>query len=287
MDPAAVAEDGFGYVVTTPGEVRETRPDVILTHSPTPMPEFGSACRVRFGPSVDGPVTMVREWFATCGRERFVWLVGPSTTPTDLEHRLLDLGAEPNPSGSHYMAMVLDHEPPPSPADIELRRVETFADCAAMWEVRFEGFGMPDEERDAIRATLRERWAATADDPSRWSYLALVEGVPVAEGSVRRTVHGPLWLAGGVTLPSFRGRGIYRALVRARWDDAVRLGAGALIVNANVDTSYPILERLGFRAVGRVRLLADRATPASPEAGDRGHLRDTLTTRVLPPRPRS
>jgi len=259
MDPAAVAEDGFGYVVLTSGEVRDVRPDVILTHGPVPMPEFGSACRIRFGPRVDGPVAMVRDWFAARGRERFVWLAGPSTTPADLERRLLDLGAEPNPGGSDYMAMVLDHEPPPSPADIDLRRVETFADHTALWEVMFEGFDMPGEERDAIRATLGERWAATAADPGRWSYLALVDGVPVAEGSVRRTVHGPLWLAGGVTLPAFRGRGIYRALVRARWDDAVRLGAGALVVIANVDTSYPILERLGFRAVGRVRLLADRS----------------------------
>jgi GNAT superfamily N-acetyltransferase len=259
MDRAAVAEDAFGYVVTTPDEVREIRLDVILTHSPTPMPEFGSACRIRFGPGVDAPAEMVREWFAARGRERFVWIVGPSATPTDLERRLLDLGAEPNPGGSDAMAMVLDHQPPPSPADVELRRVETFTDYVAMWEVMFEGFGMPDEERVAVRATLRERWVATADDPSRWSYLALIEGVPVAEGSVRRTVHGPLWLAGGVTLPAFRGRGIYRALVRARWDDAVRLGAGALVVNAMVDTSYPILSRLGFRAVGRVRLLADRS----------------------------
>jgi GNAT superfamily N-acetyltransferase len=270
MDPAAVAEDGAGYVVTTPGEVRETRPEVILTHSPIPMPELGSACRVRFGPSIEGPVAMVREWFATHGRERFVWLVGPSTTPADLGSRLLDRGAEPNPGGSEYMAMVLDSEPPPSPLDIELRRVETFADYVTWWEVRFEGFGMPDEERAAIRATLRERWTATADDASRWSYLALVEGVPVAEGSVRRTVHGPLWLAGGATLPPFRGRGIYRALVRARWDDAVRLGAGALVVIANVDTSYPILERLGFRAVGKVRLLADWAAPASQATGGVG-----------------
>jgi len=259
MDPAAVAEDGFGYVVLTPGEVREARPDVILTHGPIPMPEFGSASRIRFGPAIEGPIAMVRAWFAARGRERFVWLVGPSTTPTDLERRLLDLGAEANPGGADGMAMVLDHEPLPSPADIELRRVETFADYAAAWEVMFEGFDMPGEERDAVRATLRERWVATADDPGRWSYLARVEGMPVAEGSVRRTVHGPLWLAGGVTLPSFRGRGIYRALVRARWDDAVRLGAGALVVIANVDTSYPILERLGFRAVGRVRLLADRS----------------------------
>lgn len=263
MDLAAVAEDAFGYVVTGPSEVRETRPDVILTHAPVPMPEFGSASRIRFGPEIDGHVATVREWFAARGRERFVWLVGPSTTPADLGRRLVDLGAEPNPRGSESVAMVLDREPPPSLTDIELRRVETFADYTAMWEVMFEGFDMPGAERDAIRATLPERWAATVDDQGRWSYLACVGGVPVAEGSVRRTVHGPLWLAGGVTLPAFRGRGIYRALVRARWDDAVRLGAGALVVHANVDTSYPILERLGFRAAGRVRLLVDRSRPGA------------------------
>jgi hypothetical protein len=130
------------------------------------MPEFGSACRIRFGPSVDRPVAMVREWFAARGRERFVWLVGPSTTPTDLDRRLLELGVGPNPGGSDMVAMVVDHVPPPSPVDIEFRRVETFADYTAMWHVMFEGFGMPEDERNAVRATLRERWAATADDPA-------------------------------------------------------------------------------------------------------------------------
>ncbi len=41
----------------------------------------------------------------------------------------------------------------------------------------------------------------------------------------------------------------YGALIRARWDDAVRLGAGALVVQAS-GMSRPILERLGFRATG-------------------------------------
>ena len=73
MDRAAVAEDAFGYVVTTPDEVRETRPDVILTHGPIPMPEFGSACRVRFGAAVEGPVAMVRAWFAARGRAQAMY----------------------------------------------------------------------------------------------------------------------------------------------------------------------------------------------------------------------
>lgn len=259
MDPAAVAEDGFGYVVTSPGEVREVRPDGILTHGPIPMPEFGSACRLRFGPAIDGRVAAVRAWFAALGRAQFVWLVGPRATPPDLGERLLDLGAEPNPGGCDAMAMVLDREPPSSPPDVEIRRVETLADYFASWEITFEGFRMPEAEREAVRATLPERWAVSVKYTSRWGYLAFVGGVPAANAQVRRTVHGPLFLAGGATLPAFRGRGIYRALVRARWDDAIRLGAGALVVIANVDTSYPILERLGFRAVGRVRMLADRS----------------------------
>ena len=74
VGPGGGRGDAFGYVVTMPGEVRETRPEVILTHGPIPMPEFGSACRVRFGPRVDGPVAMVRGWFAERGRESFVWL---------------------------------------------------------------------------------------------------------------------------------------------------------------------------------------------------------------------
>lgn len=52
-------------------------------------------------------------------------------------------------------------------------------------------------------------------------------------------------LYGGGTLPDCRGRGLYRAVVAARAQDAVRLGARYLIVDA-LPTSRPILERLGF-----------------------------------------
>jgi GNAT superfamily N-acetyltransferase len=61
-------------------------------------------------------------------------------------------------------------------------------------------------------------------------------------------VAGPrgLYLAGGATLPEARGRGAYRALVRARWDFAVGQGTPAMTVGAQ-ESSRPILERCGFR----------------------------------------
>jgi len=51
-------------------------------------------------------------------------------------------------------------------------------------------------------------------------------------------------------------RGAYRALVRARWDDAVAAGTPVLVTQAS-GLSRPILERLGFRAVGPVVELID------------------------------
>ena len=43
-------------------------------------------------------------------------------------------------------------------------------------------------------------------------------------------------------------RGLYRALVRARWDYAAELGTPALVVHAQ-ETSRSILERCGFEVV--------------------------------------
>ena len=65
-------------------------------------------------------------------------------------------------------------------------------------------------------------------------------------------------LVGGATLPAARGRGAYRALVRARWDDAIDAGATALVTQASA-LSRPVLERMGFRAVGPVLELIDAA----------------------------
>ena len=55
-----------------------------------------------------------------------------------------------------------------------------------------------------------------------------------------------LW--GGSTLPAWRGRGIYRALVAARAGLAIARGVRLLQVDASGD-SAPILRRLGFCTV--------------------------------------
>ena len=86
-----------------------------------------------------------------------------------------------------------------------------------------------------------------ADDSEFW--IAEVGDRVVCGGRltpVAGTQFAGIW--GGSTLPEFRGRGIYRALVSARARSAVARGI-RFIHSDCTDMSRPILERSGLRAV--------------------------------------
>jgi GNAT superfamily N-acetyltransferase len=88
-----------------------------------------------------------------------------------------------------------------------------------------------------------------ADPDGLRIFVAEAGDVAVCAGWVRfpsGTEFATLW--GGATLPAWRGRGIYRALVTHRAMLAAERGCRYLEVDASAD-SRPILERLGFVAV--------------------------------------
>ncbi len=87
-------------------------------------------------------------------------------------------------------------------------------------------------------------------------FLATLDGRPAATAMSIPSERG-VFLIAGATATWARGRGLYRALVRARWDDAVARGTPALVTQANPDTSYPILKRLGFADVCEIVRLED------------------------------
>jgi hypothetical protein len=86
-------------------------------------------------------------------------------------------------------------------------------------------------------------------------HAAWLDGELVSAGTSAPMPHG-LLLYGGATLSRARGRGGYRALLHARWEEAVSRGEPALITQGG-SMSRPILERLGFRPVGHVHMLVD------------------------------
>lgn len=136
---------------------------------------------------------------------------------------------------------------PPPAVDVEVRRIETLEEHVTGLEIEHASSSFPEEAKARRLAEAAETFERRRARPGAGQWLAYVDGRAVAWGSA---VAGPrgLYLSGGATLPDARGRGAYRALVRARWDHAVALGTPALTVGAQ-ETSRPILERLGFERV--------------------------------------
>jgi GNAT superfamily N-acetyltransferase len=254
-DLTRLAEDAGALLPESRGGRRERRPGFTLQHEAVDAPHANAVHAVRVD-DVPATVAAARAWFAAHGRARFTWWIGSSARPADLVDRLLRAGAQPF---EDVRAMVLDAEPIGGGADEpRVRRVESLDDYVTMVEVQCAAFGTPPDERAHALALAPDRWAQLAARGSGLRYLAEVDGRAVGVAGMERLEPGPALLVNGSVLEDARGRGVYRALLRARWHDARDRGWLPLVVQAG-PMSAPILERVGFRTVGEVRLLSDAA----------------------------
>jgi hypothetical protein len=191
-------------------------------------------------------------------REWALWFVPEAASPAGLAQRLLRLGMKPNdrPGAEPRSAqMVCIEAPPPGPSDLMVRPAATFEEYLAAQLVLADAFGLDEAMRRAAEERAEGFWSFNSQEGVPETFVALVAGEVVAFAGAwfGRTA---AYLAGGGTRPVHRGRGAYRALVRARWDAAVERGTPVLTVGAG-DMSRPILERLGFSIVGWEDCLLD------------------------------
>jgi hypothetical protein len=237
-----LAENPNTYVPLRPGHERIVTDRYVLWLGRGDHPAFNVAQRFRFGADeLDEVRTEIHDQLRVRGRPACSWEIGSSATPTDLVDRLLALGLveddEPLRVG---MALTT---PPPAVAGVEVRRAKTEKERRLAATIAAEVFGTPFAE-------------PAPPDPDTVVYLAYVDGKPVARATASFSEHG-VTLFGGSVLPEARSRGAYRALVRARWDDAVARGTPLAVTDAG-SQSRPILARLGFREVCKIRALVDR-----------------------------
>jgi GNAT superfamily N-acetyltransferase len=183
------------------------------------------------------------------------WWVDDRATPPDLTERLLALGlrfGEEPRLEPHGTGMALLSEPP-AVEGIAARVAETIEEWNLAADIGNDVFGIRKQDREVQRKTASARFEAQRRKGDGTRFLAWIDGRPAASATVVWSRLGGLCL-GGATYEWARGRGAYRALVRARWDAAVARGTPALVVNAG-RMSRPILERLGFVAVAELDVL--------------------------------
>jgi GNAT superfamily N-acetyltransferase len=206
--------------------------------------------RLRLG-DVEAAVAWARDECARRRVTRCEWWIGWNATPSDLAEQLVALGFVPDDEEATLTGMSIDRAPPVAP-NVEVRRIETLEQHLAALEVDWEVWNLPEAERASRREYEHERF-----DPNGTvhHFAAYADGRPVGFGRAIDMDAG-VALMGGAVLPEARGRGVYRALVHARWEHAVARGTPLLVVQAG-HMSEPVLAGLGFRSHGVLRLFTD------------------------------
>ncbi len=177
--------------------------------------------------------------------ERFEWKLYRYDKPSDLGERLLAAGFVREDAESLMVAEAAEIAGPGGagvvlPEGVRLAPVTDEAGIGLMIEVHDRVFGTDSQLRSSLVAQLRNSPEVTA------MVVAMAGAEPVCSARIGfgvGTDFAGLW--GGGTVPQWRGRGIYRALVGYRAQLAVARGYRYLQVDASPQ-SRPILERLGF-----------------------------------------
>jgi GNAT superfamily N-acetyltransferase len=134
----------------------------------------------------------------------------------------------------------------PIPLDVEgdvtVEEVDehTVAECS---RVMAEGWAMDVEPTEAFNRLLLAQ-----PDCRQRLFLGRYQGTPAGTACCV-VFERSVYLLGGVVLPAFRRRGLYRALVATRLRYAAERGIPYATSHASASTSAPLLERLGFETV--------------------------------------
>lgn len=194
------------------------------------------------GSGADEAIAGQVRYFAGLGRE-FEWKLYGHDKPENLGQRLRDAGFVAQPEETLMIAelgdLALDAQPPEG---VRLLPVTDRAGVDLVADVHEQAFGTDSSRmRHQLLAQL------TGDEDNVVAVVALAGDEPVSAARMEMVPgarFAGLW--GGGTVESWRGRGIYRALVAHRARVAADRGYRYVQVDAS-SQSRPVLARLGFQ----------------------------------------
>jgi len=190
----------------------------------------------------------VREW----GLDAVHWWVTNTTRPLDTEAFLIARGGVLGDS-IQILARELGAETGQDVASNDLG-VELVCDersLRAAMDVEIRGWGRSSLDEEELGRRLAEV-LQNVETATRFQFVAFIEGKPVSTGCCR--IEGEVGrLYGAVTLPEFRSRGAYQAILSTRLRHLRDLGATIALTRGRPLTSGRILAKSGFTVHGEER----------------------------------
>jgi GNAT superfamily N-acetyltransferase len=208
--------------------------------------------------AVEGAVESARRVARERGKPVLAWWLAPEQQHLEASFDTAGLVHEDTPGFEAVEnAMVLLKAPQARTGPgVDVKQTATYDEFAAAARVAMEVFDYPEPMRAHVIADLPTRWEeyGAPSNPGR-QFIASIDGRVVGTAFAALGAAG-VNLFGGSVLEEARGRGVYQALIAARWETAVARGTPALTVQAG-RMSKPIVEKLGFVAVGEAHLYVD------------------------------
>lgn len=186
--------------------------------------------------------------FRSLNIKKLTWLAEEGIPAAQIKKILTTHGLTFEESSGTEMAadLMVVPEDLASPDGLEIRRVEDTARLRQWIHVASVGFGVSSEFEDA----WHELFVEAVFDPPFWTYLAMLNGRPIATSQLFLTA-GVAGIYNVTCLPEARGRGIGAAITQAPLLDARAIGYRVAILQAS-DLGYPVYRRLGFQDYGKM-----------------------------------
>lgn len=248
---------GAGRLFATPGSVEGERPGLWYSAVGGPIPGFNRLVVTQMSEAtVDADIDTALDEL-----RRFPILsawIPPGAQPSDLVDRFARRGFvlddEPVPAMSAALAEFTMGEPPD---DVEWTVARDPTATAIAIDVLCRGFGVPD----SVRPVFEHALALPPNPPSQLgTFVVSLAGKPSAT-ALGVVVDDVVAIYNVATVPEARERGLGSFATRLTMQHGLEAGARTAILEAS-EMGHSVYRRLGFREVGRYRVLVRRAEGA-------------------------
>lgn len=231
--------------------------DMLWFETPIPIIPYNGVLKSQLQVNVDQKIDSIIEHFNR-KQVQFMWIVHPSSKPSDLRTRLQNKGLK-DVEPIIGMARSLDDLPkiPPLPNDIEIRKVVNEQDLSAFHQFATWRWHVPDKYKEYYAKVVKEFHFGQIDSRAHM-WQAWRSDQPISKGGLNLGTRSA-GIYAVATKPEARKLGLARALTLTALHKAHSLGYRLAVLHST-PMAVNLYKSLGFDIIAEFRLFASEET---------------------------